>query len=715
VTTAAVSARRTRVGALVAAVPVWGWIGVIYVLSVGFRFGLSLRIHAPWIFQDEAVYADLARSLGQHGHFAIRQLPGTSGFGVLYPALIAPAWAIFSAPPDAYVAAKLINALLMSLAIVPAFLIARRLMRPHLAVIAAAFAVAIPSLAYVNTLLTENAFYPAAMAAVAALFLLLERPTLLPQVSFFVFTVLAFLIRAQGVILLGAFVLAVAMVCLVNAWVESRFRPRVFVQEMLRFRVSLVIFAAAIVAVVVYETARGRHVTSVLGTYRGVTAMHHPLSPTLRWTIEHFGELDLYVAVIPFIAMVIIVGLGLRPAERSAPMRAFAASSLGLVLVFVATAAIYATDVQGQRIEERYMFHVAPLFFVALLAWIDRGLPRPPVLTGVGVALGAGLAGAVQYNQLITSDVVHDAFGLVPLLSLELKGTLASQSVGVAVSAAAITAGIVVVLVRQRIAWILPALVLVYYGVIVLNPIQHRIMAASRDALGAGITVRRDWVDSHVGAKTNVALLVNGGPTALPYWENEFFNKSVRTVFTLAGPYDSLPRTDVAPAPSGVLRDTANQLVRHRYVLSNFQVVPAGRPIASDPGTGMTLYQTKGPLRLKGTLLGIYPDRWSGGAALWTQYGCRGGTLTTRVRSDSLLFRHGVQTIRANLGGKTIARISMRAGRPTTFAVPLPEGQNVCAVNFIVRPTAVPAQVIPGLGDQRMLGTRFLDFDYKPG
>jgi hypothetical protein len=261
----------------------------------------------------------------------------------------------------------------------------------------------------------------------------------------------------------------------------------------------------------------------------------------------------------------------------------------------------------------------------------------------------------------------------------------------------------------------LPALVLVYYGVTELRPIQRRIMAASHDALGAGITVRRDWVDSHVGAQTNVALLVNGGATALPYWENEFFNRSVRTVFTLAGAYDSLPRTDVAAAPSGVLRDTANQLVRHRYVLSNFQVIPDGRPIAADSGTGMTLYETNGPLRIKGTLLGIYPDRWSGGAALWTQYGCRGGTLTTRVRSDSLLFRNGIQKITAMLGDKTLARKSMRAGRLTSFSVPLPKGQPVCAVNFIVTPTAVPEVVIPGRGDLRTLGTRFLSFDYRPG
>jgi hypothetical protein len=360
------------------------------------------------------------------------------------------------------------------------------------------------------------------------------------------------------------------------------------------------------------------------------------------------------------------------------------------------------------------MFEIAPLFFVALFAWIERGLPRPPVLTGVGVALGAAIAGAVPYDQLITSDVVHDAFGLVPLLSLELKGTLTAHSVGVVVSIAAIGGAIVAVCVRPRFAWILPVAVLLYYGVIELRPIQRRIVAASHDALGAGISVRRNWIDSRVGAKTNVALLVNGGLTALPYWENEFFNRSVRTVYTLAGPYDGLARTDLAPASTGLLHDDAGHPVHHRYVLSNYQVVPAGRPIAADRGTGMTLYETKGPLRIKGTLLGLFPDRWSGGAALWTQYGCDGGTLRAHLLSDPVLYHRGVQTITAMLGTKTIATTTVRTTRPATFAVALPRHAGVCAVNFVVSPTAVPAQAIPGDLDTRTLGIRFVGFDYRP-
>jgi hypothetical protein len=579
--------------------------------------------------------------------------------------------------------------------------------------VAALFALAIPSLAYTNTLLSENAFYPAAMAAAAALYLLLEQPTAVRQLAFFGFTVVSFLARAQGVILLAALVIAIAVVSLANAWEGRRLTGSAFLRDVLRFRISLAILVIGVIAVVVYETARGRPLSSILGTNAGVTSMHHPLLPTLRWILEHFGELDLYVGVIPFVAMVVIVGMGLRPAEPSAALRAFAASALALVVVFVATAGAYAVDIQGQRIEERYMFEIAPLFFIALMAWIERGLPRPPALTGIAVTLGAALAGAVPYDRLITSDVVHDAFALVPLLSLELRGTVTPQNVGFAVSMAAIAAAILAVCVRPRVAWILPAVVLLYYGVIELRPIQRRIEAASRDAIGAGITVHRSWVDNRVGANANVALLVNGGLTALPYWENQFFNRSVRTVYTLAGPFDGLPRTDLAPTASGVLHDAAGHPVRHRYILSNYQVVPEGRPVAEDRGTGMTLYETSGPLRIKGTLVGVYPDRWSGGAALWTQYGCDGGTLRAHLLSDPLLYHRRPQSLTAQLDNKTIAQTTVPSTRAATFSVPLPR-RGVCAVNFLVAPTAVPAQTIPGTGDTRTLGIRFLRFDYRP-
>ena len=46
---------------------------------------------SPWIFADEVIYADLARSIASGAVPAIRGVASHS-FGLVYPALIAPAW-----------------------------------------------------------------------------------------------------------------------------------------------------------------------------------------------------------------------------------------------------------------------------------------------------------------------------------------------------------------------------------------------------------------------------------------------------------------------------------------------------------------------------------------------------------------------------------------------------------------------------------------------
>ena len=135
-------AARARAGslALVRAVPMWAWLTVAVVVSAGIRFWLARKIVAPWIFVDELIYSELAKSIAAHGSFLIRGVP-SHGFGFVYPVLIAPAFRIASVP-QAYAAAKAIDTVLMSLAAIPAYLLARRLMRPGLALLAAALEVA---------------------------------------------------------------------------------------------------------------------------------------------------------------------------------------------------------------------------------------------------------------------------------------------------------------------------------------------------------------------------------------------------------------------------------------------------------------------------------------------------------------------------------------------------------------------------------------------
>ena len=135
----------TAVRARALAVPAWFWLASIVAVSIVVRAVLAHRIVAPWIMVDEIVYSELAKSFAAHGHFLVRGVP-SHGYGFVYPILLAPAWRLFASVPDAYVAAKLTNSVVMSLAAVPAYFLARRVLPARAALVVAALTVAVPSM-----------------------------------------------------------------------------------------------------------------------------------------------------------------------------------------------------------------------------------------------------------------------------------------------------------------------------------------------------------------------------------------------------------------------------------------------------------------------------------------------------------------------------------------------------------------------------------------
>ena len=145
---------------------------------------------------DELIYSELAKSFAASAASSPRH--SGAGYSVVYPILICPAYALFDSLPDAYAAVKTINASFMSLAAVPAYLLARRLRRAGCALAAAVLAVAVPSLVYTGTVMTENAFYPLFLLAALALVLVLERPTLGRQLPLLARSALAFATRVAG-------------------------------------------------------------------------------------------------------------------------------------------------------------------------------------------------------------------------------------------------------------------------------------------------------------------------------------------------------------------------------------------------------------------------------------------------------------------------------------------------------------------------------------
>jgi hypothetical protein len=348
---------RERAWSLARAVPVWAWLVGLVVLSTGIRYAFTRQTVAPWIFVDELIYSELAKSFAAGGHFLVRD-HATGSYGYVYPILIAPAWAAFKAVPDAYAAAKGINALVMSLAAVPAYFIARRILGQWLSLAAAALAVAIPSMVYTSTLMTENAFYPIFLTFVLVLVVWLERPSVGNTLLLLGLVLLAYLTRQQAIALVPAILTAPLLV--------------VGREALRRYALMYWIVLGAALLVVIEQLARGRSVFGILGAYQVASTSHYSVGEVTRWFLYHVSELDLSLGVLPFAAL-LVLAFGLRGLGR--PQKIFVAAAVSVSFWLVLEVAVFASE-QSFRVEERNMFYVAPLFLIALLVWIDRGLPR---------------------------------------------------------------------------------------------------------------------------------------------------------------------------------------------------------------------------------------------------------------------------------------------------------------------------------------------------
>src|SRR4029079_17941514 len=150
------------------------------------------------------VYSELAKSFAASGHFEIRGMSAGGSYGFVYPLLISAVYRLFDSVPDAYAAAKAVNSVVMSLAALPAYLLARRVLNRPFALAAAALARARPSALHTQRLMTENAFYPVFLCVALVLVRMLERPTRANQLGALALCALAYGTRQQALALFPA-------------------------------------------------------------------------------------------------------------------------------------------------------------------------------------------------------------------------------------------------------------------------------------------------------------------------------------------------------------------------------------------------------------------------------------------------------------------------------------------------------------------------------
>lgn len=694
------------------AVPAWCWLGAIVVVSFLVRAWLARGMLAPFIMVDELIYSELAKSFADGFTFAVREIP-TRGYGIVYPVTIAPAYLLFERVPDAYAALKTINSLVMSLAAIPAYLIARRVVRPSLALLAAVLAVAVPSMVYTATAMTENAFYPVFLVMTLLLVRMIERPTVGAQIAFLVLVAVALLTRAQAVAAIPA--------ALVAPLLLELFEHKGWRRALRPYRLLFAVVAGAVVLALLAQVVRGRPFSSLLGAYAVVGNGSYDLGKALHFLVYHLAELDLYLGIVPVAVTIVLVACG-RSLDR--PLQMLLAVTLSLTAWFAVVVATFASRF-ADRIQERNLFVVTPLFLVLLLAWVERGAPRPRLTAPAAATGSALLVLAIPFERFITTSSVSDTLMLLPWWAVLEKVGIGWVPPLVLLLGVVFTG--VMLVVPRRYAIALPLLVLAYW-IVVLKPIwfgpyPYGVRQAGAGALFQGIRgVPRDWIDDAVPNGARVAVLYTGRADRFTVNQNEFFNRSVGPVYYTSSPTpggEGLGETRVTVgARDGVVRLPDGSALTPGYVLADGSVEPEATAVARDLGLGMTVWRVNGPLVLAATTVtGVYEDRWSGPVVTWRRKQCRGGTLTVSLSGDARLFPEG-QTVTAGYpddqptssAGRSVR---VEPNRPARLTVSVRPRNGVCHASFLVQPTAVPSEVIPGSTDDRVLGTHFNAFAYE--
>jgi hypothetical protein len=581
---------------------------------------------------------------------------------------------------------------------VPAYFLARRVLAEPLALVAAALAVAVPSMVYTATLMTENAFYPLFLCAALAMVLWLERPTALRTAIVLGVSLVAYLTRQQAVVLLPALLTA-------PLYVAGRAAFR-------RYALLYGIAAGGFLAILAVQLARGRSPLGVFGAYEVAGRADYSVREVAKWFAYHVGELSLALGVIPFAALILLALVPRRLTERD---RIFVGAALSLSFWLVLVAAVFASE-QTFRISERNTFYVGSLFLIALLVWIERGLPRPQLATAVAVFVAAGLPLVIPYEDFIGLNAVSDTAALLPLGWLVEQG-LSLSNADLVVLAGCLVAAAAFLFVPRRYALALPAFVLVYFAVS-QHPIvdQHRFRSAQH--LFGGIAMEhRDWIDRSVGRDADVAFLWTGTSDKFAVWENEVFSRSIGDIYT-TGPAvpGGLAQTPVSiDGSTGYVRRPDGGRVPVSFVLTDATGELGGTVVGEDGVKRLVLYRVDGPLRQVAFVDGLYPqDTWSGKHVTYTRHECTGGTLEVELQSDAALF-DAPTLLTARVRGRVVGRALVDPLLTAQTRIPLEAVGAKCTVRFEVDQTAIPRVVTNGENpDPRELGLHFNRFDYEP-
>jgi hypothetical protein len=615
--------------------------------SIAVRAVVGWLRATPMFFPDEYTYAALGRSLAEGAGPTIRggsvHLPA-----LLQPLVTAPAW--FVADIElAYRIVQTMGAVAMSVAAVPVFLLARRLgLAQPVALALAGLAVAGPALLYASWILSEPFAYPLMLTAALAGTAALSRPSRPAQLAFVGLAVLAAFARLQFAVLPLCFMAAIVLMGLRERRLRASLRQQVL---------PLGLFVVPVIALLAGGLERA------LGLYRGILGFHVDPLAILVWVGR--DAMVLVYASGWILVPGALIGLALALARpRSRVELAFAALVVPLAIALFLEAGFIAAN-EAQRIEERYLFYLLPLFAICFGLYASRGWPLRTAHALVAGAL-VTLSARIPLAGYVAGDKSESPFLLAAAELERSLGSAGAGSLAAAVLAAVLSGAAVAASRRPRratglvLALALMASVAAWAGA---ARFDHRNAARVRAEY---LPADRSWVDQ---AAHEPSLVLNPASEAGSATQELFWNRSVQRLLRLPGtdPIDGFRAPLLHFRRDGLLVSEGRRVTGDLLVDRDGATLRLRGAHVIRSSTRYDLWRTDGRARAALYALGRYFDGWlapRGQITIWPANGRRLAgqlvmTLSARHASGIRLEREGVPTKLLWLGAGASRRVSL--------------------------------------------------------
>jgi len=589
-----ITATRARVDRLI---PLVG----AYLLLATFYAWQAWRRETPTIFTDELETTQISRAIADTGHAMRRGEP--YGFTSLVPYLTAPFWWIHPVA-SAYETIKTVQAFVMTSAIFPAYLLARRVVTPGWALFAAVAAIAAPALSYSPILVEEPWAYPAATLALWLTVRATDRRTRASFALAFAACVLAVLIRSQLVALFGALVAGLLVLGWRSAWMR-RYRATWSTWDTVGFWVLAVGVLIAVVAFAGHQSAEWQDATT---GWKGRMVEYG------SWA---GGAFAIGIGIVPAIALLSVLAVPARERERPG-VRAFVAVTAGAVASFAWYAAIkgtYLSTTFSSLVVERNLVYLAPLAFVATAYLFERAAAPAWAVVVSGVVV-LGLVVWTPIERGLDNFPYYEAHGLAIL-------ALANREWGWPTGR--IETALVVLVVVSVILLLFTATPLRPSGLAVAIPVTIAVAILGWNAVAEtyasigehdfsarvqkNLPKPNDWVDRATGGGSTTILGQRMDDNPLGFASMEFWNRSIERVWSVdgTGPGPGHTLTPDLQSVDGTLWPNPET----EFVVGANGVEVAGPVVATSPAANATVVRLDGkPIRLRSNDTGVAADGW---------------------------------------------------------------------------------------------------------